>query len=98
MPDPAHAESGGGEHIMHAHPARGAPAGNAVTDPVCGMQVDPHTAHRHEHRGRAYYFCSTGCRAKFAADPARYLSETAGAKQPVEGAIYTCPMHPEIRK
>jgi Cu+-exporting ATPase len=69
-------------------------------DPVCGMTVDPHTAkHRAEHAGRTYYFCAAGCRAKFAADPEKYLSpaERAAADVP-EGTIYTCPMHPEIRQ
>ena len=38
-------------------------------DPVCGMIVDPQrTAHRHTVGGHTYYFCSAGCRAKFAAD------------------------------
>jgi P-type Cu+ transporter len=70
----------------------------SVLDPVCGMQVDPHTAvHRAEHAGHPYYFCSAGCRAKFVADPAAYLTDRAPA--PVnEGAIYTCPMHPEVRQ
>ncbi|HEY7765194.1 MAG TPA: heavy metal translocating P-type ATPase [Aestuariivirgaceae bacterium] len=70
-----------------------------VKDPVCGMDVDPHMAkHRAEHAGRTYYFCSAGCREKFIADPGRYLEPaTAGVPVP-EGAIYTCPMHPEIRQ
>ena len=43
-------------------------------DPVCGMTVDPKTTpHRHEHHGDTYYFCSGGCRTKFAADPEKYL-------------------------
>jgi P-type Cu+ transporter len=62
------------------------------------MTVDPHTAkHRADHRGHAYYFCSAGCRTKFVNDPQKYLGE----RQPepvVEGAIYTCPMHPQIRQ
>ncbi|WP_374390517.1 YHS domain-containing protein, partial [Sandaracinobacter sp.] len=68
-------------------------------DPVCGMSVDPHgTLHHAEHLGRPYHFCSAGCRTKFVADPGRYLSG-AGPVEPVrEGAIYTCPMHPEIRR
>ena len=74
-----------------------APAG--VIDPVCGMTVDPHkTPHRAEYAGHLYYFCSAGCRTKFVADPARYLG---GVKEPepvLEGTIYTCPMHPEIRQ
>jgi Cu+-exporting ATPase len=65
------------------------------------MTIDPHTTpHRHVHAGRTYYFCSTGCRAKFAADPQKFLaSEQAKAPEPVpEGTIYTCPMHPQIRQ
>ena len=70
-------------------------------DPVCGMMVDPHgTAHRSEHDGHSYYFCSAGCRSKFVADPDKYLAPAAlQTHQPVpEGTIYTCPMHPQIRQ
>src|ERR1044072_43118 len=76
------------------------PAKDGVRDPVCGMAVDPHTAkHRHRHRGHAYYFCSAGCRTKFATDPEKYLDKESRAAEPVpEGAIYTCPMHPEVRQ
>jgi heavy metal translocating P-type ATPase len=71
----------------------------AATDPVCGMSVDPDTAkHRASHAGQTYYFCSGGCRAKFVADPARYLDPDRTAGPPPPGAIYTCPMHPEIRQ
>ncbi len=71
-------------------------------DPVCGMDVDPQSAtHTAEHRGQTYFFCSAGCRAKFVAEPPKYTehgaSSTASAVVP-EGAIYTCPMHPEIRQ
>src|SRR5437764_1483007 len=68
--------------------------GSRVLDPVCGMTVDPHTTpHRHVHQHRTYYFCSTGCRTKFAADPARYLGkEFAPAAELPLDAIYTCPM------
>jgi P-type Cu+ transporter len=80
----------------HHHHAAAAAGG--VIDPVCGMTVDPHTAkHRADYRGHTYYFCAAGCRAKFIADPQKYL----GKREPepvVEGATYTCPMHPEIRQ
>ncbi len=70
-------------------------------DPVCGMKVDPHkTPHRHQHDGHDYFFCSAGCRTKFANDPAAYLSPvpaTPAAPVP-EGTIYTCPMHPQVRQ
>src|SRR6185295_630167 len=52
---------------------------------------------RADHGGRTYYFCCTGCRTKFVADPQKYL----GGRQPEsvpEGTVYTCPMHPEIRQ
>jgi P-type Cu+ transporter len=82
------------EHHHH----HDAPAEGGVIDPVCGMTVDPHTAkHRAEHRGHTYYFCSAGCRTKFAADPQKYLG-TRNPPPVVQGATYTCPMHPEIRQ
>ncbi len=50
------------------------PAGTIEKDPVCGMAVDPSRAKAtHEHAGKAYYFCSAGCKEKFSADPAKYL-------------------------
>src|SRR5262249_35871215 len=77
-------------------------AAEGTIDPVCGMQVDPHeTTYRHAHQGRTYYFCSAGCQAKFAAEPAKYLGSETGKSAPApvpEGTIYTCPMHPEIRQ
>lgn len=71
---------------------------NGVIDPVCGMTIDPHHAkHRADNHGHTYYFCSAGCRTKFVADPQKYLSERQPDPVP-QGTIYTCPMHPEIRK
>jgi len=70
-----------------------------VKDPVCGMTVDPaKTPHHAEHAGTAYHFCSAGCRTKFVAEPDRYLRPKLKAEPVVPGAIYTCPMHPEIRQ
>ncbi len=62
------------------------------------MTVDPATAkHRVEHDGTTYFFCSAGCRTKFAAEPASYLKpKMRPPAQP--GAIHTCPMHPEVRQ
>lgn len=49
-----------------------------VLDPVCGMTVDPATAaDRSEHAGATYWFCARGCRRRFDADPARYLTGAA---------------------
>jgi Cu+-exporting ATPase len=74
-----------------------------VTDPVCGMRVDPHTTpHRAEHAGQPFYFCSAGCRTKFVANPARYLGGPDAPKlraEPVApGTVYTCPMHLQVRQ
>ncbi len=45
-----------------------------VTDPVCGMTVDPLTStHQAEHDGKAYWFCSAGCKSEFLKEPERYL-------------------------
>ncbi|MGA0542947.1 heavy metal translocating P-type ATPase [Neotabrizicola sp. VNH66] len=99
-----HDHSAHGHAQGHTHDDATAAPDNAhkVKDPVCGMMVDPHTTqHKAEHAGPPYYFCSAGCRAKFLADPERYLDPAiAAAKaEPVpEGTTYTCPMHPEIRQ
>ena len=70
---PAAASCCGG-HVDHAH-QHGA-AATKVLDPVCGMSVDPATSkHRFEHHGETFHFCSAGCRTKFAADPAKYLTK-----------------------
>ena len=99
---------------MHAHHPLGTadplaggkgevPAG--LKDPVCGMTVTADSPNTLEHEGKPYYFCSPRCKAKFAADPQTYLHKQAVAVDaevlaPVdaEGAIYTCPMHPEVRQ
>ncbi|WEN13468.1 heavy metal translocating P-type ATPase [Rhodanobacter sp. AS-Z3] len=83
---------------LHAQAAAGKQA-DSVKDPVCGMMVDPRTAQHHaEHAGHTYHFCASRCREKFVADPAAYL-QTRPAPAPVApGAIYTCPMHPEVQQ
>ncbi|WIA54853.1 heavy metal translocating P-type ATPase [Sphingobium sp. WTD-1] len=74
----------------------------AIKDPVCGMTVDPATsAHHAEHGGVTYHFCSVGCRAKFVVDPARFTNgeaDTLTAAPPSSLSVWTCPMHPEIRR
>lgn len=102
MNAPSHSEH---EHAGHSCCATKQPAqADAVTviDPVCGMQVDPTTtAHHASHSGNEYHFCSARCREKFIADPERYLSPSKASDETAmshAGAIYTCPMHPEIRQ
>src|SRR5262245_35765579 len=77
-------------------------------DPVCGMTVDPRTAAgSFVHRGRTYWFCSTGCLERFRADPERYLAGgprgmpdapavAPGRSGAAHAARHTCPMHPEV--
>lgn len=92
----SHHDHAHGHDHTHDH-ADAAP--HMAKDPVCGMDVDPHTAqHRAEHGGRTYYFCCAGCRTKFVADPEKYLGERAPAAPVPEGTEYTCPMHPEVRQ
>ena len=61
----------------HSHPPTETPAKSAVprvTDPVCGMKIDPaKAAGSVRHRGRLVHFCGKGCQTKFEADPDRYL-------------------------
>ena len=78
----------------------------APTDPVCGMTVSVDSPHVLQHEGRPVYFCSAGCKAKFVTNPAKYQVARPESKTPtppatertVSGAIYTCPMHPQIRQ
>src|SRR5215207_7047355 len=53
----------------------------SLKDPVCGMTVTPRSPHRLEHEGKPIYFCSAGCKAKFAAEPAKYLVEREKADE-----------------
>ena len=81
------------DHVTHAH-------GSDVTDPVCGMKVDPgKSPHHYAYNDHDYHFCGAGCRTKFAADPEKYLSKSTAPTAPLPaGTIYTCPMHPQIRQ
>ena len=72
-------------------------------DPVCGMTVTPETAAgSHVHDGKTYYFCSSGCLAKFRDNPSFYLTPpaertpTAVAVPPGAKVEYICPMDPEV--
>jgi P-type Cu+ transporter len=98
QPNKARAAPASGAHLDHDEAESTA---DIAIDPVCKMKVDPSkTSHRRDYQGQPIYFCSDGCRKKFAADPAKYLDGASPAQTaPVaEGAIYTCPMHPQIRQ
>ncbi|MGE0418667.1 MAG: HAD-IC family P-type ATPase, partial [Acetobacteraceae bacterium] len=92
----------GTNHAYHRHGPSGESGADStsVTDPVCGMQVQVETSTTSlDHDGQTFHFCSTRCREKFAAEPARYLRANSEIP-PRSGSstIYTCPMHPEIRQ
>ena len=96
----------------HDHEVRDAAPdhGTMLTDPVCGMKVDTRTAkHRDELGGTPYFFCSEPCLEKFKANPHRYLNPPhhdpaltrpamGAVAEAAEGTIWTCPMHPHIRR
>lgn len=49
---------------------------DVAIDPVCKMAVEIATAaYTSRHNGRTYYFCATGCKAAFEANPAAYVAE-----------------------
>jgi YHS domain-containing protein len=51
-----------------------------MTDPVCGMEVEPSTAAgKYEYSGQTYFFCSHHCLVKFKEDPDKFL------KRPTRG-------------
>ena len=93
-------------HAGHAHRKHNVAeiAGKTIDglkDPVCGMTVTKDSEHHVDHEKHSYYFCSTKCLTKFNADPQRYAAGAQNSKDlaPAQaGAIYTCPMHPEIRQ
>lgn len=74
-----------------------------VTDPVCGMKIDPSTAKggKSSFAGSDYFFCNPKCKTKFDANPHEYLHKvetTEPVSEVDKNKMYTCPMHPEVRQ
>ncbi|TWT92873.1 Silver exporting P-type ATPase [Botrimarina colliarenosi] len=81
-------------------------------DPVCGMQVDTDTALSIDAHGQPVYFCSAGCRRRFAdeqglevaagddpAPPDELREQSSPPTNPgAGGRLYTCPMHPDVEQ
>jgi len=68
-----------------------------ATDPVCGMTVAPTAdAPRHAHDGTTYHFCAESCRRKFVRAPDKYLGGAHEDMRAEPGAVYICPMCPEV--
>ena len=77
--------------------------GLILKDPICGMEVNEQSSHSTQYDGTKYYFCSQHCKEKFNVNPPSFIRELS--VQPKfdptiisEGAIYTCPMHPEVQQ
>ncbi len=73
-----------------------------TVDPVCGMKVSQDSKYSYHFDGIEYHFCCAGCMQKFGTDPERYLSgeaqRDAAEAKPIPGAIYICPMCPEVEE
>src|SRR5262249_41793029 len=90
-----------------SHHARGqdgtvgaAGVADGVRDPVCGMTVDPHkTSHRQLYGGGTHPFFSARRPGQIAAPPGTNPAPHAPPTAPLaDGAVYTCPMHTQIRQ
>jgi len=72
-------------------------------DPVCGMDIEPQdAAGTSNYKGETIYFCALLCKERFDADPEKYMRPAGerieGPEISRPGAIYTCPMDPEVRQ
>ncbi|HWR13699.1 MAG TPA: heavy metal translocating P-type ATPase [Terriglobales bacterium] len=77
----------------------GAAQTKTVTDPVCGMKIDPaKAAGKYTYKDQTYHFCNPSCETKFKADPERYLNPQKATPAPPapNGTKYICPMDPEV--
>ena len=68
-------------------------------DPVCGMKIeDADAVGTHQHDGVTYYFCNPSCLERFKKDPKPFLEPVAMVATPAPaGAVFICPMDPEVR-
>jgi len=48
-----------------------------VTDPVCGMEIDPRRAIEYEYNDKIYHFCNPNCESHFKRDPKRFKNYNA---------------------
>ncbi|MDH6158056.1 MULTISPECIES: heavy metal translocating P-type ATPase [unclassified Janthinobacterium] len=101
------------EHHAHEHhhdshsktepdDARQAVDEKPFIDPVCGMRVGANPEKEITYKSTVYHFCSGKCMTKFNAAPDSFIDRENAAPGPEhslqQGAVYTCPMHPEIRQ
>ena len=107
-----HSHSGHTPHHAPDSPVTHAPHDAQSVDPVCGMQVGLDATDSTTYQGVLYRFCSRGCAEKFKQDPAKYVPRASAGAAPIAhaqtpaiataapqaGAVYTCPMHPQVRQ
>jgi YHS domain-containing protein len=68
-------------------------AEETVVCPVSGKEMKKSEAKvTHEYQGKTYYFGCEKCKEEFMKNPEKYTQEKAEEK-----AVYTCPMHPEVK-
>ena len=94
----------------HAHHQAGEATSSTEpqsVDPVCGMRVDNRSRYRHTLAEREYVFCSERCLERFKASPMQYVNKVelmsdspadTGTGSQGAATMYTCPMHPQIRR
>lgn len=76
-------------------------AGNEALDPVCGMKIAVNrAAGSTQYQDQMYYFCGTHCLNKFRANPESYTKsrQPAAPIRLAAQAVFTCPMHPDVRQ
>ncbi len=68
---------GDGEPAEAGHKAMAQEGGNMlVTDPVCGMEIDPTSAAgSSEYEGQTIYLCNLNCKRSFDAEPEKYAKK-----------------------
>ncbi len=68
-------------------------AGEKVVCPGCGHEIKKADAKiTYEHEGKTYYFCCEACKEKFVKNPEKCIQKKEEMK-----AVYTCPMHPDVK-
>jgi len=69
-------------------------------DPVCNMVVSSDSPYHYYYANKDYYFCGEHCLHKFKDHPEQYMNKESPPALKTHGklAIYTCPMHPEIKQ
>lgn len=94
-------------HDHHQHKTQA----DEFTDPVCGMQVDRTSKYHCQFNDKDYFFCSLHCLEKFSQHPEQFITlppcplngadeqtEISVSTEATSGAVYSCPMHPEIQQ